>query len=269
MSFIARSEFIYQVPSSYDPDLADGATENISVSVDSTDCPWLTYNATLKALYVGAGTTTNENVGVCNFKVLVSDNFPYGVNYSIYEAEITVLPANNLPYFDPALPGTIAFTVLEAYEYAFPTIMDDDKEPVTMTVDLNSLTWLNYNDITKELFVRERATGRDESNTHHEIYITLRDTYTLGINEVTFTLKIWVRPPEKPFFVLKPVNTGPVFADDLPQNPVSFNVTEAWEYVLPDIYDFDKDEVFVKAYGTEATYVRAENTPARLMIEAG
>ena len=195
LSFIAKEIFTYVIPNSIDPDLPDGATADITVSVDSTDCPWLSYNLDLKALYVEADTTTNDNVGTCNFKVLVSDNFPYGVNYSIYESQITVKPANNLPYFEPALPGTVTFTVLEAFEYALPAVVDDDREPVYLTVNLNGLAWLDYDDLSKTLSVREGSTGRELSNTHHSITIKLQDTYTLGVNEMTYTLKIWIMPP--------------------------------------------------------------------------
>ena len=97
----------------------------------------------------------------------------------------------------------------------------------------------------------------------------MRDTYDLGLNEVTFTLKIWIKPSPKPFYVLDPTNTGPVFSTDLPTNPVSFNVTKSWEYLLPKIYDFDKDAVVVKATGSDVDYITAESTPARLLIKEG
>lgn len=159
MTFIAKDLFSYSLPDIIDPDGSIPAGVEFRVTVDNTDCPWLTYNSSLKSLYVEAETTTNDNVGKYTFKVLVSDFFPYGINYSIYEGDITVNLANNLPYFEPALPGTITFTVLEAFEYVLPTVTDDDREPVIMTVDLKGLAWLQYSELRKTLTVREGATG--------------------------------------------------------------------------------------------------------------
>lgn len=46
-------------------------------------------------------------------------------------------------------------------------------------------------------------------------------------------------------------------------------MTDEWEYFLPDIYDFDKDQVLIKASGTGVEYIKADSGPARLVIAAG
>ena len=55
------------------------------MTVECKGCSWLGYSYELAALVVEAEATDNNDVGVYSFTVIVSDNFPYGINYSAYK----------------------------------------------------------------------------------------------------------------------------------------------------------------------------------------
>ena len=60
----------------------------------------------------------------------------------------------------------------------------------------------------------------------------------------------------------------PLFNSDLPADAVSFNITEAWEFLLPSVYDFDRDEASVSVVGNGTFYVKVATDPLRVYIDA-
>ena len=172
-----------------------------------------------------------------------------------------------MPYFDPKLPGLVAFTVGESWQLTLPEYKDDDGEKVTMTVNTNGIRFLRYSRSSRTLSVAAGST-RESDIKIHPMYISLKDTYDLGQNENLITLSIWVQPIALPYYILRPTNRRPMFGWDLPTDAVSFNITEAWEYLMPSVYDFDRDDAVVSVVGEGTPYVKVATEPLRLFIDA-
>ena len=82
-------------------------------------------------------------------------------------------------------------------------------------------------------------------------------------------MKLSVKVAERPFHVYSPKNSGPSFVEELTEEVIKFNIGEAWEYLLPEIFDLEGDKVTIEIISEDTLFVQADVEPPRLYIEEG
>ena len=131
-----------------------------------------------------------------------------------------------------------------------PEYVDPDGGPVSVRFEnTEDLSWLRFADDTFSV-----AEGGVDSSLvgSYTVNLTLLDSYPYGLrlNQAKFSFTLVVRVPEQPFHIYVKNNLAPEFATEPPgaDEILQFEVGKAWEYLLPEVFDPDKDPVLTQLF---------------------
>lgn len=238
--------------------------------MNNRDCPWLKLNLVKKQLQVAKGATSSTPLGKYTFEVILNDRFPYALAESVYRHEIEIVRTNKLPYFASPLGKDAKFKAEKEFVFELPVIIDEDGDDVNVIFDYQKYRWLKYDKRTNTMRVKQKTTTEADVGSYSiDIYLT--DNYKYGEDKTLYFFELEIDLPERPYHIYKPKNKAPEFLDELTTEEQRFEIGKAWEFFLPEIFDFDKDPVKIDITSKVITpFIQAEVEPVpRIFISEG
>ena len=216
---IAKDSFSYRLLEIVDPDSLYGLA-NLTITTESISCPFIKGNSERLSIEVDYDVTSDEDVGSCNFTVVLSDGYKYGMNSTRYEAKLEIVRSNETPYFAEVLPSQIKFKAEGSLEFILPDKIDSHNDTVDVLINRASyFPWLSYDPVKNALVVEEGTTTADDMGTY-QMGLTLDDGYEYGTSTTDYFYELFVDVPFRPFHVYEPKNEPPVFVEPLTEDEI-------------------------------------------------